>query len=597
MSPPLWWERFPGRLEFELEALAAAGYSPVLEDAAKAAGVVRVALEAAVGGMGKVALTATFPDLYPYFRPEVAAPDLSLPHHQHPFAKNLCLLGRATNNWSPTDTLAALLLSQLDAAVGAGLASPPAGSERDALPEERQAEPFSDYYSYAPNVMCLIDGAWKLPAEATHGTLEIRFRGSRLPSNVKDAEAHTLGLVAQVRDQAALVIADAPEQLMRRFPHGGLQARWSRLATAVPSDVPSEIWAAAEAADLGGVAPTSRSQSGSNLQVRAVVFPEEVAWRESGDGWLFVVREPSQTVDTRPSKKRRVPAGRRTTPAKDWLVRAGRAGPTDLRARMPALAGLAECRAALVGAGALGGTIAAQLARAGIGGLHIIDRDTLDPGNTVRHAGPFMQSGRLKAVVAGAVAHDHQPYLDCHVSDTSIGQVRMRGEGVNDAEAIDTALRDAHILLDASAELGVQHFLADEAMRQGIPYLCVSATNGAWGGLVTLIVPGHTEGCWLCLQQHMKDGTIPPPPDDPAEFVQPPGCANPTFTGAGFDLDMVAIHAVRVAAAALLHDDADAYHALTPDVSVLALREPDGTPILPTWTGHALTRHPECLAH
>jgi hypothetical protein len=95
----------------------------------------------------------------------------------------------------------------------------------------------------------------------------------------------------------------------------------------------------------------------------------------------------------------------------------------------------------------------------------------------------------------------------------------------------------------------------------------------------------------------MTDGTIPTPPAAPSPFVQPPGCSTPTFTGAGFDLDQISLHAVRVAAAALLGSAADSYPAPPYDVAVVSLRDPDGTPTLPKWTGHALIRHPSCPCH
>jgi hypothetical protein len=49
------------------------------------------------------------------------------------------------------------------------------------------------------------------------------------------------------------------------------------------------------------------------------------------------------------------------------------------------------------------------------------------------------------------------------------------------------------------------------------------------------------------LQHAIDDRTIPPIPADPAESIQPVGCANPTFPGAGFDVEQIALGAVRLA--------------------------------------------------
>jgi molybdopterin/thiamine biosynthesis adenylyltransferase len=592
-----WWERYPGRFEHEIALLEAAGFAPVVDETAKSSGLARLTVTVPVGDLGPVEMRATYPDLYPYFRPEVAASGLDLPHHQHPFSKNLCLIGRATGNWGPEDTLADLLTQQVPLTVAAGTADPPAGPERDALPEEQQAEPYSDYYQYAPNVMMLIDGGWTIPHDETCGSMTMRVRGSGLPPS-DDLDTHTLAVVTEVRGEHGTVVATAPESLIKFFP-GEIAARWSRLSAAVASNNPADLWAAAENADPGGDPPTVRfgPSTAPPVQVRAVLFPEETGWRESGHGWLFVVRQPGRVRQAKQSKKRNLPATSYTTSDRHWLVRAGRAGPGDLAARTPELVGLRSRRAVVVGAGALGATIAIQLARAGIGTLVTIDRDTLDPGNTVRHAVSFLQSGRLKAAATAATAVDHSPYVISQFNPLTIGTVRDEPTGMTDAEALDDALSNTDLVIDATAEIGIQHMLADEARRRRLPYLCVTATNGAWGGMVTLVTPDGTDGCWFCLLKHMDDRTIPTPPAAPSEFVQPPGCASPTFTGAGFDLDHISLHAVRVATAALLADTLGAYPTPPHDVAVLALREHDGTPSLPTWTGYALSRHPDCPCH
>jgi molybdopterin/thiamine biosynthesis adenylyltransferase len=575
--------------------LEAAGFRPDVDQEAMERGLARVTLSVPVEGIGTVAMIATFPDLYPYFRPEVAAPALDLAHHQHPFSKTLCLIGRSTSNWRPQDTLASLLSEQVDIAVAAGTAQPPSGPERDALPEEQQAEPYSDYYTYTPNVMVLIDGAWKIPATATHGTLTIRWRGP-LPPPADDMEAHTLGVVSEIRDQNGSVLAAASSNLARFFG-GDLTARWSRLAAPVQSNDARAVWETGSAADINEPPSTAvGSPRAPAVQVRAVVFPEEVSWRESGDGWVFVIRQPDVAMQVKGSKKRGVAAANKTIPGKHWLVRAGYAGPSDLAARAPELAGLAERHVVVVGAGALGSSIAVQLGRAGVGRLATIDRDTLDPGNNVRHAAPFLQSGRLKATAVSATVVDHSPYTASGFNPLAVGAIRSEARGISEGEALDNALDDAHLVIDATAEIAIQHLLADEARLRNLPYLCVTATNGGWGGMVTLIGP-NTEGCWMCLLQHMSDGSIPIPPAAPSDFVQPPGCSTPTFTGTGFDLDHVSLHAVRVAVAALLGATPGGYPPPPHDVAVLTLREPDGTPTLPTWTGHHLSVHPDCPCH
>lgn len=563
-----------------------------VDEVAQSRGVLRLSLCVDVAGSGPVDLTATYPDLYPYVRPEVSAPHLQLSHHQNPFVKTLCLIGRSSRNWGTQDKLAWLLTKKLPVALSAGGTEPGPGPDRDALDEERQAEPFSDYYTKAPSAMVLIDGSWSLPVNQTCGNLLIAVGGALPPAD--DGQPHTLGAVLEVQGHDGSAIAAADERLHRRFPLP-VSARWSRLDAPVSVDDPKAIWEAAEAADKYPSALRT-----ANAEIRAVVFPEEVAWRNSADGWLFVVRQPGMTSAPPQSKKGKGKGrGRQrqqSTPTRYWAVRAGRAGPQDLAARVPELSGLSEHTVLIVGVGALGSSVADQLARASVGQLRLVDRDVLEPGNLVRHGGSFGQSGMPKAIAVANLVHDRSPYVEAEVTVINLGGIRPpHSDALNDADTLDSLVAGADLLVDATAELGLQHLLADTAADAGIGYVAVSATNGGWGGMVTRI-RSDSEGCYTCLSYWLSDRTIALPPESPTTYVQPPGCADPTFTGSGFDLDQVAMQAVRTIVGELACGERP-YPPAPHDVAVLALRKPDGTPILPTWSGYSLNRHPSCLAH
>lgn len=97
-----WWERFPGRLEYEVEKLKEIGIpcEPKFEGDT-------VSLEFPYYLNGeKIDLIVKFPSSYPYLRFTVDAPNIELHHHHNPFTKDLCILGRATINWETDDTVA-----------------------------------------------------------------------------------------------------------------------------------------------------------------------------------------------------------------------------------------------------------------------------------------------------------------------------------------------------------------------------------------------------------------------------------------------------------------------------------------------------------
>lgn len=119
-------------------------------------------------GQGNVQLVVTFPEFYPFLRPDVTAPDLDMPHHQHPFGKDLCLIGRASAALDTQNDLAWLIREQLRKALELGNSQERGGDEED------KGEPFSDYYNYTPNAMVLVDSAWSPPA-GTASAMNARF--------------------------------------------------------------------------------------------------------------------------------------------------------------------------------------------------------------------------------------------------------------------------------------------------------------------------------------------------------------------------------------------------------------------------------------
>jgi hypothetical protein len=154
MSQAKWWVRWPGRLKWELQQLKKAGIVYDHDREALRAGVVRLYLTLTINGKPR-RLSVTFPDSYPYFRFEIAAPDENLPYHQHPQSKYLCLLGRSTHYWNTDDTVARLLQEQLPKVFSTAES---ADREEVAGVEHHQAEPFSDYYTYAPSMLTVQSG-------------------------------------------------------------------------------------------------------------------------------------------------------------------------------------------------------------------------------------------------------------------------------------------------------------------------------------------------------------------------------------------------------------------------------------------------------
>jgi molybdopterin/thiamine biosynthesis adenylyltransferase len=606
LSTPPWEAEFPGRLEHELRCLEAAGIRYDIDDSACRLGVLQLRVTAIEDV--PIDLTVTFPDLYPFLRPSVRlTPEGSEPmaHHVHPFSGDLCLIGRSTALWHTDDTLAWLLTTQLPKTLQAGQALATSAEEVAALAamEEAQAEPWTDYYTcFDEGSMILVNSSWTLPTTSPRGTLELGL--SRLDPNSTDTTPGPgllHGAVFTVSDGTGQVLCSFSGQKPDRFPRP-VTGRWARLDAPVRGNTPEAFLAELKRAAPGLLdgAWQPAPVNGWELQIFGLIFPEERVHRGTGDGWVFLVRlrptggRPQQQAKRVRGQRGLPPAPGRTT---THLIRAGYAGQADMAARVPELTGLHARHVAVFGVGALGSTVTEHLARAGVGQLTVVDRDHLEPGNLVRHAGRLDMVGWSKAFTASQIAYNVAPDVAVNVIQYGIGAPRSdpQPDQRNEVDVWTGVIDSVDLVVDCTAEKGVQQALAWLARRCGKPYLVVSATNGGWGGRVARLSSASGTACWYCLEYGLNDESIPPLPAAPEEVgVQPVGCADPTFAGAGFDLAEVALHAVRVAVATLQLGRPGGYPDSGHDVHVLTLRAPDGTPVPPAWAGLPLPVHPSC---
>lgn len=290
-----WWERCPERLEYEISALDAAGILWQRDEQAAARGVMQFQLTVTHEGRD-LPLVVRFPDLYPYFRFEVYAPTLELPYHQNPFENNLCLIGRRTHYWDTTDTVAGLLQVQLSRVIESAQSSDAAAI---AGVEQEQAEPFSNYYNYAPS-MIIVQSDWTIGLEHPGGLLTI---GSVSPSGASPPML-VRGAVLKLSDARGAQILAVDNAWRSSFPGPELTARWVRIDKPVRESNPGAFLRHLfrihpEVED----APVNRVNSGW-LKIWGVLFPEETAWRRVGEGWVFVCAYDPKRANLRNSRSR-----------------------------------------------------------------------------------------------------------------------------------------------------------------------------------------------------------------------------------------------------------------------------------------------------
>jgi molybdopterin/thiamine biosynthesis adenylyltransferase len=144
--------------------------------------------------------------------------------------------------------------------------------------------------------------------------------------------------------------------------------------------------------------------------------------------------------------------------------------------------------AALVGAGALGGALAALLVRAGLGRLRIIDRDFVEPSNLQRQV--LFDEADARQALPKAVAAERK--LRAANSSVAVEGV-VADLGPRNAREL---LEGFSVLLDGTDNFETRFLLNDAAIEFSTPWIYAAVVSSY--GLTMPILPGRTA-CLACL--------------------------------------------------------------------------------------------------
>jgi molybdopterin/thiamine biosynthesis adenylyltransferase len=149
----------------------------------------------------------------------------------------------------------------------------------------------------------------------------------------------------------------------------------------------------------------------------------------------------------------------------------------------------------VAGCGALGTHAAEHLARAGVGELHLVDRDVVEWSNLERQSGfteEDAREGRAKA-----------PALAAHLRRLN-SEVRIEAHAVElDYQSALELAAGRSLLLDGTDNLPARFLLNDLSYKLGIPWVYAGAVEGSGHAQA---FSGRTGPCLHCLL-----GGLPPP--------------------------------------------------------------------------------------
>ncbi len=537
----------------------------------------------------KLVFNIVYPDSYPFFRPQVFADDLDLPRHQNPLEKNLCLLGRLTIEWDSQQTAAGLLRDQLPRLLKKAFIT-----DQDAIKNDptEQAEPVSEFYTKAEHPVLfdpscipeadLESNAPRLLASLLIGKGAENFFPTRLAvletTVISSGEKHEA--IKPIRD----IFTSKFKGQLYRVPEP-------------PPGNPSQMfpWLSKLLKANGQSLKVSNNSFSVNGEitikyVTGLCFEEEKQKGVTGYGWLFHIEI---ICKSKPEK-----GMRQVLKTVQLYARSSDPKPLSHNIRAPKLALLADKKVSIAGLGALGGFIAIELARSGIGFLDLLDNDAVEPATTIRWPMGLMAVGINKVNILKTFVDMQYPGTKVEGHNWLLGTFQVNSSSdrqleYRESDILDKFFENSSLVIDATAEFGVHHLLSQEAKKRGVPYISLYATPGAYGGSIMRQIPYKT-GCWSCFTHMENDGLLLKLNEDATGLIQPPGCGDITFTGTSVDLQQISLMATKLAISTLCEGKKEGYPPVNWDVARVNLFSEKGEFLVPEWSTYHLPVHSSC---
>ncbi|MBB6669724.1 ThiF family adenylyltransferase [Cohnella nanjingensis] len=149
---------------------------------------------------------------------------------------------------------------------------------------------------------------------------------------------------------------------------------------------------------------------------------------------------------------------------------------------------LKDARVLIVGVGALGSSLAEQMARAGAGEIRIVDRDFVEPSNLQRQS-LFDEEDAREALPKAVAAAAKLRRINGGIRVTpEVADVTPRNA--------DALLAGMDLALDGTDNAACRLAVSDACFRRGVPLIYGGVTGSA--GSSAALVPGETA-CFRCL--------------------------------------------------------------------------------------------------
>ena len=150
---------------------------------------------------------------------------------------------------------------------------------------------------------------------------------------------------------------------------------------------------------------------------------------------------------------------------------------------------LSDARVLIAGCGSGGGQVALQLVMAGIRKLDLVDSDTLEPENVIRHVCGRRYLGQLKTDALADVLLDRNPNLE----------IRRYNEDLMAWSGLAEHIRASSVVVLSTDNDPTRYLINQLCVQNKIPFVVGKVFTRGIGGEVFSFRPGES-GCLACLE-------------------------------------------------------------------------------------------------
>ena len=146
----------------------------------------------------------------------------------------------------------------------------------------------------------------------------------------------------------------------------------------------------------------------------------------------------------------------------------------------------------IIGLGSGGSFVAVSLAMSGVGRFILVDDDSLEIANIVRHAADQRYVGQLKAEAVADLIHHRNPAADVKVV---IGRIEDHTDVFDEVDLVISGVDGE----------GPKYLINQMCLEHGRKAIYAGVYERGEGGDVCVIVPGDGP-CYACWAEHLREG-------------------------------------------------------------------------------------------